>query len=97
MVNYKAKSTDVDIAYVDPAYTSKICSRCGHIGDRGGKSFKCHTCGHVDHADSNAGFNIATRPCIDRSAKERDLVEGTTDTPKVALAPIQLTTEPQVL
>jgi putative transposase len=78
-VEYKAKLNGVKIAYIDPAYTSQSCSRCGLIGNRNGKMFKC-SCGHVDHADVNAAFNIG------RSTKERDLVEGITDNPKVALS-----------
>jgi len=85
MIEYKAKLLGVEVAYVDPAYTSKSCSRCGLIGDRNKKSFKC-LCGHVDHADANAGFNIAKRPCIDRLHTDRDVCKGTTDSPKTALA-----------
>ena len=78
-IEYKAKLQGVEVVYIDPHYTSKKCSICGQIGNRNGKSFKC-SCGHVDHADVNAAFNIG------QSIKERDLVEGNTDIPKAALS-----------
>lgn len=78
-IEYKAKLQGVEVVYIDPHYTSKKCSICGQIGNRNGKSFKC-SCGHVDHADVNAAFNIG------QSIKERDLMEGNTDIPKAALS-----------
>lgn len=83
MIEYKAKLLGVPVSYIDPRYTSQECSRCGVIGNRNGKSFKCRDpeCRHVDHADSNAAFNIAMRPCIDQFITDSDVMKGSTDTP----------------
>jgi len=60
-------------------------SKCGSMGNRNGKEFKCNNCGHVDNADVNASFNIASRqPGIYQSDADRDVSEGSTDTPKEA-------------
>lgn len=48
---------------VQAHYTSQQCRACGHKSpdNRNGEKFVCEACGHIDHADTQAGRNIAER------------------------------------
>jgi IS605 OrfB family transposase len=58
-IEYKAEALGKTVFYVNPAYTSKTCSRCGQRGKRKGLIFKCQHCGFELNADLNASRNIA--------------------------------------
>jgi IS605 OrfB family transposase len=58
-IEYKAEPLGKTVVYVNPAYTSKTCSRCGQRGRRKGLTFKCKHCGFELNADLNASRNIA--------------------------------------
>ncbi len=61
-ITYKAQLNGVPLVVVPPAYTSKTCHSCKHIGKRTNKHFKCtnKNC-EVDviDADFNAALNIS--------------------------------------
>lgn len=58
-VEKRALTRGIPVIYVNPAYTSKRCCRCGSFGRRSKKRFECPHCGYIAHADVNAAFNIA--------------------------------------
>lgn len=60
-VTSKAEMRGLALVYVNPAYTSKNCSRCGLRGKRHRHKFTCPHCGYAQHADVNAAINIRSR------------------------------------
>jgi IS605 OrfB family transposase len=63
-LEYKARRGGVPFQKVSPAYTSQMCSECGHTekANRVDQAiFKCRVCGVVAHADENAAVNIRRR------------------------------------
>lgn len=63
-IAYKATRAGVPVVYVDPAYTSRECSRCHHIEKANRPSqavFVCRSCGFAEHADRNSSHNISHR------------------------------------
>ena len=62
MIDYKAPREGVEVVYIDPRYTSQMCSRCLHLGVRLNQStFHCHNCGLRLNADLNGARSIALR------------------------------------
>lgn len=49
---------------VNPAYTSQVCCKCNHLGNRKGKEFKCSNCNLSIDADFNASINTKKRKFI---------------------------------
>lgn len=61
-IEYKAIEKGIRVVRINPAYTSKTCSRCNSLDTkRRSSAFECLCCGYHCNADLNASFNIASR------------------------------------
>ena len=64
MIEYKAERVGIKVKYVDPAFTSQTCSKCGYV-DKENRiaqdKFECKKCGFTLNADHNAAINIARK------------------------------------
>jgi putative transposase len=59
-LTYKAAEAGRKLGLVNPAYTSQVCSQCGHLEPKKltEREHKCSQCGYRAHRDFNAAQNI---------------------------------------
>lgn len=74
MIDYKAKLAGVPVLYINPAYTSQMCSKCGHTHEDNRltqSEFVCFSCGYSVNADYNAAVNISRADVFQTSNPKR--------------------------
>ena len=63
-LSVKLAENGITETIVNPAYTSQVCCKCNHLGNRKGKEFKCSNCNLTIDADFNASINTKKRKFI---------------------------------
>jgi IS605 OrfB family transposase len=67
-IRWQAEQLGAELKFVNPAYTSQMCSKCSYIdknklnrpkGKKKAAYFECQSCGYKDHADKNAARNLS--------------------------------------
>lgn len=56
-IEYKAKLAGIKVEYVNPAYTSQTCPKCGHVHHANDRNYTCK-CGFHIHRDLLGAINI---------------------------------------
>ncbi len=70
----KAEMTNTIVVTGSEAYTSKTCTKCGHVHQSlgGSKVFKCPSCGHVLPRDMNGALGFMLRALRDTAFTVND-------------------------
>lgn len=79
-IKYKAAEVGIKIKMIDPQYTSRRCSKCGHINTEktdadANRMFICEECGTRTNFDYNAAKNIA-EPDIEKKITDQAQAQG---------------------
>jgi IS605 OrfB family transposase len=79
---YKAEEAGIELRTINPKFTSRRCSQCGHIHfafDRAFRAkcnkFECPACGHEENPDYNAAKNL-TLPDIEERVNLQLRLQG---------------------
>jgi len=64
-IEYKALERGIPVVYINPAYTSQQCPKCGHVEQANRNKrlhvFKCKHCGYTSNDDRIGSMNIRDR------------------------------------
>lgn len=60
-IEYKAKLQGIKVEFINPAYTSQICPRCGTLNKAKDRLYICE-CGFRSHRDRVGALNILRAP-----------------------------------
>jgi IS605 OrfB family transposase len=69
-IQYKAKLAGIKVVFVDPAYTSQICPKCGRINKADDRNYVCE-CGYHVHRDLLGAINICNSTEIVTKGKKK--------------------------
>lgn len=80
-----ANKHNINVSFIQAAYTSQTCQKCGHISKENRKNqeeFKCELCGFTSNADLNSSINIQQRITSDVLRDSLLLIEESEYNPK---------------
>ncbi len=77
-IGWIATKAGKPVLSVNPKYTSQECSACHHVSklNRDGEKFVCESCGHIDHADTQASRTILKRANFEFVSTRRKNLRG---------------------